>query len=85
LGQGHIARIELGQYNVGVDTLSKISNALGVKLELVRESIDKCGNWKTPEKVKDVVKDMDLLTYTSEEMDEWAKRLGKKAGKGAKK
>ena len=35
LDKGHIARIELGRYSVGLDTLQKIANALNVKIELI--------------------------------------------------
>ena len=35
LDKGHIARIELGRYSVGLDTLQKISDALEVKIELI--------------------------------------------------
>ena len=35
LDKGHIARIELGKYSVGVDTLKKICDALGVKMAIV--------------------------------------------------
>ena len=35
LDKGHIARIELGRYSVGVDTLQKIADALNVKIELI--------------------------------------------------
>ena len=35
LDKGHIARIELGRYSVGVDTLQKIADALEVKIEII--------------------------------------------------
>lgn len=35
LDKGHIARIELGRYSVGLDTLQKIADALNVKIELI--------------------------------------------------
>ena len=35
LDKGHIARIELGRYSVGIDTLQKIADALNVKIELI--------------------------------------------------
>ena len=35
LDKGHIARIELGRYSVGVDTLQKIADALDVRIELI--------------------------------------------------
>lgn len=37
LDKGHIARIELGRYSVGLDTLQKIAEALDVKLELIEK------------------------------------------------
>lgn len=36
VGYGHIARIELGRYSVGVDTLAKLADALDVSIELVK-------------------------------------------------
>ena len=36
LDKGHIARIELGRYSVGVDTLQKIADALDVKIEMIK-------------------------------------------------
>lgn len=33
LDQGHIARIELGKYNVGIDTLSKIAEVFGMRID----------------------------------------------------
>lgn len=38
VGYSHIGRIELGRYSVGIDTLSKIAEALGVELEFVKKS-----------------------------------------------
>ncbi len=35
LDQGHIARIELGKYNVGIDTLSKIAEVFGMKIDFI--------------------------------------------------
>ena len=35
IDKGHIARIELGRYSVGLDTLQKIADALEVKIELI--------------------------------------------------
>ena len=35
LDKGHIARIELGRYSVGLDTLQKIADALDVRIELI--------------------------------------------------
>ena len=35
LDKGHIARIELGRYSVGLDTLQKIADALNVKIEMI--------------------------------------------------
>ena len=35
LDKGHIARIELGRYSVGLDTLQKIADALEVKIEII--------------------------------------------------
>ena len=37
LDKGHIARIELGRYSVGLDTLQKIADALEVKIELIEK------------------------------------------------
>lgn len=34
LDQGHIARIELGKYNVGIDTLSKIAEVFHKKIDI---------------------------------------------------
>lgn len=36
VGFSHIARIEMGRYSVGVDTLEKIGDALGVRLDFVK-------------------------------------------------
>ena len=33
VGYSHIARIELGRYSVGIDTLSKIANVFGMELD----------------------------------------------------
>lgn len=35
VGSAHIARIELGRYSVGVDTLEKIANVFGKKVDFV--------------------------------------------------
>lgn len=35
VGNGHIARIELGRYSAGIDVLSKIGDALGVELTFI--------------------------------------------------
>lgn len=37
LDKGHIARIELGRYSVGIDTLQKIADALDVKIDLIEK------------------------------------------------
>lgn len=37
LDKGHIARIELGRYSVGLDTLQKIADALDVKIDLIEK------------------------------------------------
>ena len=37
LGHGHIVRIEAGRYNVTVDTLEKLGNALGFRIVLEEE------------------------------------------------
>ena len=34
LDQGHIARIELGKYNVGIDTISKIAEVFHKKIDI---------------------------------------------------
>lgn len=36
VGYSHIARIELGRLSVSIDTLSKISDALGYRLDFVK-------------------------------------------------
>lgn len=35
--QGHIARIELGKYSVGLDTLANIAEALGCKIDITEK------------------------------------------------
>ena len=35
VGNAHIARIELGKYNVRIDILDKLAEALGGRLEIV--------------------------------------------------
>ena len=35
LGRPHISRLESGMYSVGFDTLEKIANALGKKVDLI--------------------------------------------------
>lgn len=37
LDGGHIARIELGRYNVGIDTLSKISDVFELMLDFTEK------------------------------------------------
>lgn len=37
LDAGHIARIELGRYSVGIDVLSKIGNALNCNLDFIEK------------------------------------------------
>lgn len=37
IGSGHIARIELGKYSTGIDTLSKIAEALGYKIDFIKK------------------------------------------------
>ena len=37
LDKGHIARIELGRYSVGLDALQKIADALEVKIDLIEK------------------------------------------------
>jgi len=36
VGYSHIARIELGRYSVGIDTLSKIASALDCSIDFVK-------------------------------------------------
>lgn len=36
VGYSHIARIEKGRYSVGIDTLSKISEALNVQVDFIK-------------------------------------------------
>lgn len=40
VGYSHIGRIELGKYSVGIDTLAKIAQALGAKLDFIEKSED---------------------------------------------
>ena len=35
--QGHIARIELGKYSVGLDTLANIAETLGCKIDITEK------------------------------------------------
>ncbi len=42
VGSSHIARIELGKYSVGVDTLQKIASVFGRKIDFVSSDILKC-------------------------------------------
>lgn len=35
--QGHIARVELGKYSVGIDTLVNIAEALGCKIDITEK------------------------------------------------
>jgi len=35
VGYAHIARIELGRYSVGIDTLEKIANVFGKKIDFI--------------------------------------------------
>ena len=37
LDPAHIGRIELGRYNVGIDTIGKIADALGYSVEFVKK------------------------------------------------
>lgn len=37
IGSGHIARIELGRYSTGIDTLAKIAEALEHKIDLIKK------------------------------------------------
>lgn len=37
IGSGHIARIELGKYSTGIDTLSKIAEALEYKIDFIKK------------------------------------------------
>lgn len=37
--QGHIARIELGKYSVGLDSLASIAEALDCKIEILKKEI----------------------------------------------
>ena len=37
LGQGHIARIEQGKYNIQIDTLGLIAEAFGMTIDFVRK------------------------------------------------
>ena len=36
VGAGHIARIELGKFSAGIDTLSKLAIALGYRLDFMQ-------------------------------------------------
>lgn len=35
--QGHIARVELGKYSVGIDTLVNIAEALGCEIDITKK------------------------------------------------
>lgn len=37
IGSGHIARIELGKYSIGIDTLAKIAEILEYKIDFVKK------------------------------------------------
>lgn len=37
LDGGHIARMELGRYNVGIDTLSKIADAFNKNIDFIND------------------------------------------------
>ncbi|SCJ38520.1 helix-turn-helix domain-containing protein [Bacteroides cellulosilyticus] len=37
IGTGHIARIELGKYSTGIDTLAKIAEILEYKIDFVKK------------------------------------------------
>lgn len=37
LGQGHIARIESGKYNVQIDTLAVIAEAFGMTIDFIKK------------------------------------------------
>lgn len=37
IGSGHIARIELGRYSAGIDTLAKIAEALEYKIDFIKK------------------------------------------------
>jgi transcriptional regulator with XRE-family HTH domain len=37
IGSGHIARIELGKYSTGIDTLAKIAEILEYKIDFVKK------------------------------------------------
>lgn len=37
LDPAHIGRIELGRYNVGIDTIGKIAEALGYTIEFIKK------------------------------------------------
>lgn len=37
IGSGHIARIELGRYSTGIDTLAKIAEILEYKIDFVKK------------------------------------------------
>lgn len=37
IGSGHIARIELGKYSTGIDTLAKIAEVLGYEIDFVKK------------------------------------------------
>ena len=37
IGSGHIARIELGKYSTGIDTLAKIAEVLEYKIDFIKK------------------------------------------------
>ncbi len=37
VGPAHLARVELGQYSVGIDILTKIADALGCQIDFVEK------------------------------------------------
>lgn len=37
IGSGHIARIELGKYSTGIDTLAKIAEVLGYEIDFIKK------------------------------------------------
>ena len=38
VGYAHIARIELGRYSVGIDTLEKIANVFGKQIDFIEKA-----------------------------------------------
>lgn len=37
IGSGHIARIELGKYSTGIDTLARIAEVLEYKIDFIKK------------------------------------------------